>query len=269
MLGVFAFSEVGQKFKITNIGKYPSLYKTLLRLQRKDSVGVSLPDIAFACGNRDASDHIDYARAIFPTLRIPWHMGDTIDDAMQRIYEARKLDATRLALLHGPPRAVYPGWAPATFPGLIDCKIIRPGVWEQRGMARKWHTIKIKRIAARRQTELLLEFENGQTSVSRGVGFLSEETVVKSPESIKRFEIAIKDGTAYLVMDDALTPKQHFSRVGLFVERSKQNIMFEGWVCCTIAMGETESGYTSEDVEWLLYHENPVHMDRMNAREAS
>ncbi|KAK9784861.1 hypothetical protein SCARD494_12500 [Seiridium cardinale] len=119
--------ETGDDYNVTSRGKYPSLYKTITRLQRHTNLGVSLPDIALACGDRSATDSRDYARALFPTLGIHWHMGDTITDAMRRIYETRKRDATRLVLYHGSPQAAYPGWAPATFPGLVDCKIVEAG----------------------------------------------------------------------------------------------------------------------------------------------
>ena len=144
-----AREEAGEGYDSNAKGKYPYLYRTFRRLQRNDQLGVSLPDIAFGCGYRHAWDKLDYARALFPTLGIEWKTKYTLSEAMHIIYRHRKRDATRLALYHGPPRASLPGWAPATFNGLVDGKIIEAGTWETRGMRRSWMTTKVKSIIPR------------------------------------------------------------------------------------------------------------------------
>ncbi|TPX12492.1 uncharacterized protein E0L32_006904 [Thyridium curvatum] len=264
-----ARSEVGENYLVDAPGKYPSLCKTFRRLRLYGDDVISLPDIAIGCGYRNAWDPLDYARAMFPTLQLKWRLGDGLDDAMQKVYTAQKRHATRLALFHGPPRASWPGWAPATFPGLVDCKINTAGVWKKRGMSRKWLTSKVRRIVPSKPGCLVLELENGQDPGAYTVGFISEETQKKSPESVREFEKAVSNGSAYLLSDEPLIPKKTFSRVGLLVERFPKSPDFEAWVCLTLAVGETEETYLAEEFEWLLLHENPVSERTMSGKGAS
>ena len=250
--------EVGNGYDSHKRGQFPSLYRTFHRLLRDDECGVSLPDIAIGCGWREAFDKLDYARAVFPTLGLQWRFGDSIDDAMRKIYEKQKRHATRLVLLHGPPRASYPGWAPAVFPGLVDSKITEGGIWKSRGMARSWLASKIKSIVPSKPGVIILELDNGQSPGAYCAGNISEATKQQSPKSIELFEAAVKSGTAYLLCDEPLIPAQSFARVGLLVERFTRSPDLEAWVCLTLAVGQAEETYKADKGEWLLLHENPA-----------
>jgi len=191
-------------------------------------------------------------------LGIEWKTKYDIQDAMHNVYLSQKYHASRLALFHGPPRAAIPGWAPATFTGLVDCKIISAGKWMQRGMKRSWMTSKVISIVPSTPGTLVLALESDFVDRALSIGFISEQTQEERPESIEFFRSAVKDGTAYLLADEPLFPKRAFSRVGLLVARFTKPKDREAWVCLTLAVGETEEFYKAERLEWLLLHENPV-----------
>jgi ankyrin repeat protein len=261
-----ALNEAGEDWVRNAPGRYPSLARTFRRLQRDDEKGVSLPDLAFGCGYREAWDKLDYARALFPTLDVEWKPNYTISEAMHLLYSKQKNHATRLALYHGPPRASLPGWAPATFNGLVDGEIIEPGIWKGRGMQRSWMTTKVKSIVRDMPGTLVLALESDFAEGAMTVGFVSEQTQKESPESVEIFRKAVKAGNAYLLADEPLVPKRHMSRVGLLVERFTQVQELEAWVCLTLAVGETEETYKVENTNWLLLHENPVSKEAFSGR---
>jgi ankyrin repeat protein len=261
-----ALNEAGEEWVRKAPGKYPSLARTFTRLQRNDEKGVSLPDLAFGCGYREARDKLDYARALFPTLGVEWKTSHTISEAMHLLYSEQKGQATRLALYHGPPRASLPGWAPATFNGLVDGEIIEPGIWKGRGMHRSWMTTRVKSIVRDIPGTLVLALDSDFAEGAMTVGFVSERTQEESPESVDIFRNAVKAGNAYLLADEPLVPKRHMSRVGLLVERFTQAEELEAWVCLTLAVGETEETYKVEKTDWLLLHENPVSKEAFSGR---
>lgn len=253
-----AHQEVGDGYDSSTNGKYPSLYRTYVRLQRNDQTGVSLPDIAIGCGYRNASNALDYARAMFPTLGLQWRFGDGIAEGMRKIYESQKTQATRLALIHGPPRASYPGWAPAVFPGLVDSVIISPGKWNPRGMVRQWLVSKVRSIVPSKPGCVILELDNGRKPGALSLCYISDATKQDSPRSVELFREAVKNGVAYVLTDEPLTPRRPFARVGLLVEKFTKASANEGWVCLTLAIGETEESYLAQRQSWLLLHENPA-----------
>ncbi|KAM7201135.1 Ankyrin repeat-containing domain protein [Rhypophila sp. PSN 637] len=268
-----AFDEVGDGYDASKMGQFPSLYRTFVRLQRNDEIGVSLPDIAIGCGYREAMDKLDYARSVFPTLGLEWRFGDGLEEAMRKIYEAQTRHAMRLVLYHGPPRAAFPGWAPAVFPGLVDSKVISPGIWKGRGLERSWLATKIRSIVPSKPGVVILELDN-QTGESPGaycVGFISPATEKESPQSVALFHEAVHNGTAYLLADEPLVPKQHFSRVGIIVQRftKPKPSQKEAWVIMTFAIGETEPAYHASRENWLLLHENPTHFRMADGTTAS
>jgi ankyrin repeat protein len=265
----FALNEVGAEYMMITPGRYPSLYKTLMRLQRNDELGVSLPDLAIGCGYREAWDRLDYARALFPTLGAEWKTKYDIHQAMQEIYLSQKYHATQLALFHGPPRASYPGWAPAVFNGLVECEIIEPGTWKLRGMQRTWLTTRVLSIVPSKEDRIVLSLESDFADGALTVGFISEETQEKSPKSIEFFRKAVREGTAYLLSEEPLFPKRHFSRIGLLVARFTKVEEHEAWVCLTLAVGETQETYKYEKKDWLLLHENPVSDQFMSGKSAT
>lgn len=257
-----AVTEVGQEWEGDARGKHPSIAKAFLRLQRNDELGISLPDVAMGCGYREAWDKLDYARAIYPTLSIEWKPHYNTEQAMRKVYFSQKRHASRLLLYHGPPRAVYPGWAPSVFNGLKDCKIIKPGVWKGRGLQRTWLTSKVKFIFEREGNMFYLALESDQGQQAQSVAVISKETLEKSPESVQLFETAVREGNAYLLTDESLVVKnRHWSIVGLLVERFTMAENPEAWVCLTVAVGQTEAHYIAAETDWLLLHENPVAQD--------
>ncbi|RYP41098.1 hypothetical protein DL767_001259 [Monosporascus sp. MG133] len=253
-----AHDEVGEGYDTHQEAQFPSMFRTFHRLQRNDQLGVSLPDIAIGCGYREAHEKLDYARSIFPTLGMPWRFGDNIEDAMKKVYEAQKRHAMRLVLYHGPPRASYPGWAPAVFPGLVDSKVITPGTWKLRGMSREWLTSKVKSIVPSKPGCVILELDNQLEPGAYSACNISPAMERQSPKSVELFREAVKNGTAYLLSDEPLIPKRHSARVGLLVEKFTKSPGNEAWVCLTLAIGETEPSYRYERQNWLLLHENPA-----------
>lgn len=266
-----AVVEFGQGWEGDARGKYPSIAKTFGRLQRNDELGISLPDVAIGCGYRDAWDKLDYARAIFPTLNIEWKSHYSIHQAMRRVYMTQRRHASRLVLFHGPLRASYPGWAPAVFNGLKDCKIIEPGTWRVRGLQRAWLTTKVKFIYEREADRFYLALESDRVNQCQSVAVISEQTVKHSPESIALFEKAVQSGSGYLLTDERLDAldNRRFSIVGLLVERFSLADDQEAWVCLTVAVGQTEKHYKAERSDWLLLHENPTSQDPGNGKGAS
>lgn len=266
-----AVAEFSQEWEGDARGKYPSIAKTFLRLQRNDQVGISLPDVAIGCGYREAWDTLDYARAIFPTLDIDWKPHYSTTQAMRKVYSTQRRHASRLVLFHGPLRASYPGWAPGVFNGLKDCKVIEPGIWRHRGLQRAWLTTKVKLIYEREPDRFYLALESDYQAQCQSVAVISEQTVKHAPESIALFEQAVRDGNGYLLTDERLDVRddRRFSIVGLLVERFTLADDQEAWVCLTVAVGQTEKHYKSERTEWLLLHENPISRDPMNGKGIS
>lgn len=266
-----AVAEFPQEWEGDARGKYPSIAKTFLRLQRNDEIGISLSDVAIGCGYREAFDRLDYARAIFPTLNIEWKSHYSIAQAMRKMYSSQKRQASRLILFHGPLRASYPGWAPAVFNGLKDCKIIEPGSWKLRGLQRAWLTTKVKFIYEREADRLYLALESDYMAQCQSVAVISQQTMKDAPESIALFENAVREGSGYLLTDERLdaNDKRRFSIVGLLVEKFTLADDQEAWVCLTVAIGQTEKHYKAERSDWLLLHENPTSRDSMSGKEMS
>ena len=266
-----AVAEFPQEWEGDARGKYPSIAKTFLRLQRNDEVGVSLPEVAIGCGYREAWDKLDYARAIYPTLNIEWEPHYSTTQAMRKMYSTQKHHASRLVLFHGPLRASFPGWAPAVFNRLKDCKIIEPGIWKLRGLQRAWLTTKVKFIYEREADRFYLALESDHVEQCQSVAVISQQTVRDAPESITLFEKAVREGNGYLLTDERLdaNDKRRFSIVGLLVEKFTLADDQEAWVCLTVAVGQTEKYYKAERSEWLLLHENPTSRDPTNGKGAS
>lgn len=221
--------EVQQKHE----DKFSSLYLTLGRLERNEKLGVSLLDLAYGCGHRNAGVPLDKARALFPTLGLTWKMNYSIEEAMKHIYLFQKEHATRVVLYYGPPRHYWPGWAPATFSDLIDAVILEESAWTRRGLKRRWFTTKVKRIVPSKTDALVLALDNGD-----GTETLSGCRISKfeNPKSVAEFRKSVDMRTAYLLSDDPLYPKKPFAYVGLLVERFKEARDLEAWVCMTVAV---------------------------------
>lgn len=251
--------EVGQDYMLGLPGKYSLICLKFIALRRNDDLGVSLPDCAFDCGNREAWDPLDYVRALFPTLRLEWKPSYSIPEAMHQLYLSQKSHATRLALYHGPPRASFPGWAPSIFNGLLACTIIKAGAWESRGMRRPWMTSRVKSIVSNETHPLNLELESDTAHGPLCIGVISEQTQKESPESILFFRKSASEGSAYLLADERFDSVSFsLPEIALLVARSTEAEDLEAWVCLTLAVGEIEKTYKAERLNWLLLHENPA-----------
>lgn len=261
--------EFGEEYNVTSEGLYTSLYKSLARLRRNDSTGVSLVDVALGCADRTATDKLDYARALFPTLGVAWKASYDVHTGMRTLYEAAKHHATRLVLYHGPPRAELLGWAPAVFPGLVDAKIVTAGQWRLRGMLRTWLTTKITGTVPSKPGSLILQLEGQDGTSSLSLGHLSEGMREQIPKAFEVFQQSVRQETAYLLSDEPLAPKQPLSRVGLVVERFSKAEALEAWVLFTLAVGETQPAYKREEVQWLLLHENPLSEHELGGKSTS
>ncbi|KAK4989785.1 hypothetical protein LTR50_002959 [Elasticomyces elasticus] len=239
----------------TQRGSRAVLYRRLVVLQRDDQLGISLPDIAMACGYRKAGVDIDYARAFFPTLGLEWKARFTREDGMRVIYESQRDHASRLVLWHGPPRCQWPGWAPASFNDLQDALILDSSVWKRRGLSRSWYSNKVRKLVPSKPGSLILELDDGRDPGALTCCLLSK---TENPKSIQEFEKAVEDGTAYILADQPLYPKASWPYVAVLAERFITPREQEAWVCLTAAVIDTEPSYTTSKSEWLLLHENPI-----------
>jgi ankyrin repeat protein len=120
-----------------------------------------------------------------------------------------------------------------------------------------------------KEDRIVLSLESDFANGALTVGFISEETQEKSPKSIEFFRKAVREGTAYLLSEEPLFPKRHFSRIGLLVARFSKVEEHEAWVCLTLAVGETQETYKYEKKDWLLLHENPVSDQFMSGKSAT
>jgi ankyrin repeat protein len=83
---------------------------------RKD---VTLIELCKACFAREATMDIDYVRAVYPVLPLPWNYKFDQHDAVELIYRSRIDQVPQLAWSWGSPRLRgYPGWAPSQLHGL-------------------------------------------------------------------------------------------------------------------------------------------------------
>ena len=123
---------------------------------------------------------------------------------MRKMYSTQTRHASRLMLFHGPLRASYPGWAPAVFNGLKDCKIIEPGTWRLRGLQHGWLTTKVRFIYDREPDRFYLALESDHKAQCQSVALISEQTAKHAPESIALFGKAVRYGNGYLLTDERL-----------------------------------------------------------------
>ncbi|KAK4224181.1 hypothetical protein QBC38DRAFT_371529 [Podospora fimiseda] len=238
---------------------------------------ISLVDVAFACRGREATIRLDYARGLYPLLGLEWEPGLDLQAAMQKIFESRKKEATRLILYYGPPRASDPGWAPAVFSGVRGFATISPGEWKPRGVERGWFTTKPlsmeinkdKELLNRFQLELESESANTDSNHSSNPGpkcwmYVSSATANETPRSLSFFEGAVKEGTAYILCDRPLIsrggPSPEIRRYAIAVVKSESTDN-EAWVAFTakiISTNQDTTGVKNEWLKWLLLHENPT-----------
>jgi hypothetical protein len=128
-------------------------------------------------------------------------------------------------------------------------------------------TTKIKSIMHDEPDTFVLALESDFADRAMTVGFVSKQTQEEVPKSIETFRKAVREGNAYLLVDEPLVPKRHMSRVGLLVERFTRAEDHQAWVCLTLAVDETEETYKAEKTSWLLLHEDPVSQEEFSGRD--
>ncbi|KAK3998134.1 hypothetical protein QBC44DRAFT_354075 [Cladorrhinum sp. PSN332] len=240
---------------------------------------ISLVEVAFACRGREATIRLDYARALYPLLGLEWELGLDLRAAMQKVYEGRKKEATRLILYYGPPRAAYPGWAPANFNEVRGFATISPGEWMARGVDRGWFTTKPLSMETSNEVEhtnrfqITLEKEDGNADADISDAtpgpicwmYVSSATAIESPASLTLFREAVNEGTAYILCDRPLVsrggPSPEIRRYAIAVVRFTGATDNEAWVCFTakiISTNQDTKGVKDKWLKWLLLHENPA-----------
>ncbi|KAK4183242.1 hypothetical protein QBC35DRAFT_456482 [Podospora australis] len=259
-------------------GQFMMLRSTFTCMAKTRNTTRIFRDVAYACATRIAGDRLDLARALFPTLSLEWSTSYTLDDGMKVIYEANKIDITLLPLMHGPPRAAYPGWAPATFSGVANapvCDTFDYGTWTPGGMARRWLTARVSGLfqipkfsfGYPRSESVDLSLQEAHENRSTGIesrlwiGSISNETIEQTPNVISLLENAVKNGTAYMLYK--APDSASLSLVALFVERFAMATDDEAWVYTTLGLAIPRENATppippAEETQWLLLHENPT-----------
>ncbi|VBB73823.1 Putative protein of unknown function [Podospora comata] len=249
-----------------NRQKYGFLAHTMRSLQRNDRSQVTLSDIVVGCKDREAGVRLDYARALFAILNLEWQRDFSLDVGMRMIYESRKGEAMKLVLYHGPPRAKHLGWAPAVLSGMRNNEIANPVQWTGHGLVGHWCAYKIQNVFGRGANRRMLMTVEGKSSshpVSEAPFFEAYASSEEDPESIKIFEDAIREGSAYILTLGPLDEDRLYvpPRVGLAVDRAQGDTGNSAWVCLTLAvkkLGVTVRKPDWKVGEWLLFHGNPT-----------
>lgn len=236
------------------------LHKFLARLQRRDDLGVSIPDIVTACQTRKAGFDLDYARAFFPTLGLRWEEGMTREEGMQMIYRVQKFHASRIVAFHGCPRlAIRPAWAPSYFVGLEG--VVGEGQsWEERGLRGEWHVLKVHKVV-HTFTQFKKRIFNLQLDGDQGRHIQCFLADTESEETIRGIEAAIKADLVYILssVPSAEAIKSGFARTVLLAEQALtiEGVDFEAFVHAT-AVVTTVEAYQEKLRSVLLRHESTV-----------
>lgn len=257
---VYDFAELIQVLEsvIADAPHMKGLHTYFARLQRRDDLGVSIPDIVTACQTRKAGFDLDYARAFFPTLGLRWEDGMTREEGMQMIYRSQKFHASRIVAFHGCPRlAIRPAWAPSYFVGL-EGVVGKGQSWEERGLRGEWHVLKVHKVLhtftqfKKRIFDLQLDGDQ-----SRHIQCVLADT--ESEATIRGIEAAIRGNLVYILSNEASAEaiKSGFARTVLIVEQALtiEGVDFEAFVHCT-AVVTTAEAYPEELRPVLLRHEN-------------
>ncbi len=234
------------------------LHNYLGRLQRRDDLGVSIPDIVTACQTRKAGFDLDYARAFFPTLGLRWEEGMTREEGMQMIYRAQKFHASRIVSFHGCPRlGIRPAWAPSYFTGL-EGVVGKAQSWEERGLRGEWHVLKVHKVLHTFTQFKKLVF-NLQLDGDQGRHIQCVLADTESEATIQGLKAAIEGNLVYILSNEpsAEAIKSGFARTVLLVEQALTiaGTDFEVFVHAT-AVVTTVEAYPEELRSVLLRHES-------------
>lgn len=127
------------------------IHLKLMRLLPSDPRGVSLADVAFCCGDRNAENDIDYARSLFALLDLKWETGWTYEQAILHIVMSRPQDTARIANLQGMRGLPAPySWAPRYLARLTGM-IIGGYTATKDGLVGSWTTFRVNRVITLRE----------------------------------------------------------------------------------------------------------------------
>ncbi|KAL8832631.1 MAG: hypothetical protein Q9191_000147 [Dirinaria sp. TL-2023a] len=231
------------------------LKNSMLGLIRSDSE-ITLSAISKACYGRRTGNDIDYARAFFPLLKLHWQSRFSREEATQVIYESQYQDATRLICLHGSPRLKEGyGWAPS-YLNDVEGDLMDNLNFQKRGIYAEWITYKIQESIPAVSGAYV--FRIGLTS---GRSFLCGGTLSRDEheESIRGFNSACADGTAYILTRRIIYPKPQWATPVLLVRKlARSHGVQEAFVYMTLAVGDSEAHERPGPEFWLLLHDNPI-----------
>ncbi|KAI9758892.1 MAG: hypothetical protein M1840_003740 [Geoglossum simile] len=145
---VVDFSEMVETLKQqekVDFWRWNQLYLTFRRLLHTDQ-GISLPDIALSCQNRNTCNEIDYARGFFALLGLKWQTGWSYDDGILEILRSQPRHAGRIANMHGIRGLPSPySWAPK-YLARLEGKISDDYHCQPFGLLGYWYTVPVKEV---------------------------------------------------------------------------------------------------------------------------
>ncbi|KAK4201368.1 hypothetical protein QBC40DRAFT_347916 [Triangularia verruculosa] len=216
-----------------NPQKYRFLAQTMQSLERNDCHPVMLSDIVVGCKDREVSVKLDYARALFAILNLEWRLNFSLEIVLS---------------------------------GMRNNEIANPVLWTGDGLVGYWCAYKIQNVfggGANRRMLMTAAGQSGSHFVSEAPTFEAYASPEEDLESIRRFEDAIRKGSAYILTLGRLDEDRLFSplRVGLAVDRAHGPTGNSAWVCLTFAIKKLSVTIRKpywQVGKWLLFHENPT-----------
>jgi hypothetical protein len=209
-VNLFEYFESNQGKK----SQFESLKLSMEILQYVGNIGLSLTDISFASALRQSTYDLDYARALFALLGLEWEKNWTsADQGMQKIYETRKKDASRLVAMYGAKRmTVSPRWAPSRLSGL-EGRIEGHMTWESNGLRGQWYKDKVTNIARQfsrgRKKVFNLDLEGLTECNGRCQVVLGED---EEEETVEEFKMSITNGDIYMLCQHRISENDGFER---------------------------------------------------------
>lgn len=258
----YSFKSIVSVIKAPADKNYHRFHRLLLRLaimEKNEEAGLSIPDIVLASRTRKSGQDIDCARAFFPVLGLKWEYGMTREQGMQKIYQANKRHATRIACYYGAPRlSIEPCWAPTYFHGL-EGYVTEPMEWEGRGIRGEWYTVNV--------TKVLKTFRNGGRFVfnlnvrCEGDNFMQCICAPTEDEKVcKAFETAVGRGNCYVFSaQPSSAARGEWARTAILVEAAEAD-SYDGFevaiFCAAIITGRSQYSESKRTV--LLRHGNAL-----------
>jgi len=244
-----------------NDAQFNQLYKTFARLQRRDDLGISLPDIALSCQDRETGNEIDYARAFFPVLEMKWLPHWSREEGMRTIYRSQRFNSHVgwLAEMHGSPRlSESVGWAPSYLTGLEG--VVNSGrVWGDQGLRGDWYSVIVVDMAevgindGKRVFNITVSDNNLSRSMFRCI--LSRNEL---PEAITGVRACIAAQTALILCTNPFNQHNGAAKEVLLARKLDATDL-EAAIYCTAAVTHISALVTCHIASWLFSHFNPIY----------